>query len=356
MAKKTLKKLKIAVAMSGGVDSSVAAALLKKQGHEVAGFFLHFWHEPKAGSQENKCCSAEALLDARQVAAKIGIPLYTLNFAKIFKKEVVDNFLAEYNCGRTPNPCVRCNKRVKLGNLIKQVKKLGFDYLATGHYVNLKNGKLYKAKDKTKDQSYFLYTFSQSELKSLLFPLGGYTKKEVRGLAKKFKLLVAEKAESQEVCFITGKSHNEFLKKYLSLKPGKIKTLDNKIIGSHLGLPLYTIGQRKGIEIGGTGPYYAAKLDYKTNTLYVVNSPADKNLFKNKLTAKNVNWLVSEPKLSFFCQAVIRYRHKPVACAIKKIKGHTYQVKFKKPQRAITPGQSVVFYKGQEVLGGGIIS
>jgi len=374
---KTKNKLKIAVAMSGGVDSSVAAKLLKDQGHEVVGIFLHFLKPSYAKASEgkerdnfdlsavalaeveNKCCSAEALLDARRVADKIGIRLYTLNFAKIFKKQIINNFLDEYKKGKTPNPCVRCNKLIKLGFLIKQAKKLGFNFVASGHYVNLKekNKKfiMQAAKDKTKDQSYFLYTFNQKELASLLFPLGGYTKKQVRQLAKKFKLPVAEKSESQEICFIPDKNHNEFLRRHLKLTSGKIKTIDEKVVGSHLGLPLYTIGQRKGIEIGGTGPYYATKMDYKKNILYVVNDGNDKSLYSNKLTAKNVNWLLDdEPKFPLKCQAVIRYRHKPVECVVTKNKTN-YQVKFKEPQRAVTPGQSVVFYKKDEMLGGGII-
>ena len=345
--------------MSGGVDSSVAAKLLKDQGHEVAGIFLHFWKEEGiAGNFENKCCSAEALLDARRVADKIGIPLYTLNLAEIFKKQVVDNFLSEYGKGRTPNPCVICNKLVKLGYLIKQAKKLGFDYVATGHYVkNYKfKYKLLKAKDKSKDQSYFLYTLCQEELAHLLFPLGAHTKAQVRGLAKKFKLPVAEKPESQEICFIPEKSHNEFLKRHLKLKPGPIVMTSGKVIGQHQGLPLYTIGQRKGIKIGGTGPYYVAKFDYQSNILYVVDRYDDKILYGQELFAKNVNWLAGTwPKLPLICQAVIRYRHKPVKCVITKTSKNKFKVKFTQPQRAITPGQSVVFYQGEEVLGGGII-
>ena len=371
---KIKKKLKIAVAMSGGVDSSVVAKILKNQGHEVVGIFLHFWKEGGDSNDfENKCCSAEALLDARRVADKIGIPLYTLNFAKIFKKSVVNNFLSEYKNGKTPNPCVRCNKLVKLGLLIKQAKKLGFDFVASGHYVCLKqkNKKfsMYAAKDKNKDQSYFLYTFNQKELAHLLFPLGDYTKIQVRQLAKKFKLPVAEKPESQEICFIPNKKHNEFLKRHLKLKPGLILSLARRparhmsgwgkgeVLGKHLGLPLYTIGQRKGIEIGGTGPYYAAKMDYKKNILYVVNNSNDKILYSNKLITKNVNWLSNdEPKLPLKCQAVIRYRHKPIKCIITKDGNNSFLVKFSKPQRAITSGQSVVFYKKNEVLGGGIIN
>ena len=379
--------VKIAVAMSGGVDSSVTAALLKRQGHEVVGIFLHFWKEEeppltKGGrgdlNFENKCCSAEALMDARRVANKIHIPLYTMNFSGIFKKQVVDDFLSEYQGGRTPNPCVRCNKLVKLGRLLKQAKKLGFDYLASGHYARTRNGKLYKAKDKAKDQSYFLYTLNQNELKHLLFPLGNYTKSQVRGLAKKFKLPVADKPDSQEICFIPEKSHNEFLRRHLKLKPGLIKLLTpfNKggkgdfkceVLGRHLGLPLYTIGQRKGIAIGGAGPYYAAKMDWKKNILYVVKDGNDKRLYGKKLIAKGVNWLSgAAPKLPLKCQAVIRYGHKPIQSTVTKT-GDNYRVKFRQAQRAITPGQSVVFYsprsspkamvwgQGGEVLGGGII-
>jgi len=448
------KRRRVIVAMSGGVDSSVAAKLLKDQGHDLLGIFLHFWKDEtpltplskggktprlpftKGGGAENKCCSLEALRDARRVCQKVGLPFYTLNFSDIFKKEVVDYFLDEYKKGNTPNPCVRCNKLVKLGWLIEQAKKLGFDYVASGHYARLRreipNSKfqipnkiprprqakrggqnpkskisknndgmvyrLFRAEDKNKDQSYFLYTLTQEQLKHLLFPLGDYKKEEVRKIAKKFKLPVATKKESQEICFIPGKSHNDFLKRYLKLKPGPIKLLPHpdplpacadrlirrgeksgqsgEVIGEHQGLPLYTIGQRKGVEIGGVGPFYVAKCDYKTNTLYVVKDGNDPALYSNKLIADNVNWIAGEePKLPLVCEAVIRYGHKPVECKIEKHKNTKtrkhentrtqkhkntktqkgYSVKFKKPQRAITPGQSVVFYRKNEVLGGGII-
>jgi tRNA-specific 2-thiouridylase len=384
---------KVIVAMSGGVDSSVAAKLLSDKGREVVGIFLHFWKDnslKKNGrAPENKCCSTEALMDARRVCQKIGIPLYTLNFAGDFKKEVVDYFLNEYGKGNTPNPCVRCNKFVKLGLLIKYAEKMGFDFIASGQYAVVKKArkqeskktiyKLYRAKDKEKDQSYFLYSLTQDQLKHLIFPLGNFTKDETRKMARKFKLPVAGKKDSQEVCFIPEKSHNEFLKRHLKLKPGPIVALTpspspsqergdrgvNKaklaryeVIGKHQGLPLYTIGQRKGVEIGGTGPYYAAKFDYKKNILYVVNDANDPALFSDKLTAKNINWIFGQaPKLPFSCKAVIRYRHKAVKCRITPlIKGAGgILVKFSKPQRAVTPGQSIVFYKGEEVLGGGII-
>jgi tRNA-specific 2-thiouridylase len=361
-----IKKKKIIVAMSGGVDSSVAAKLLKDEGFESVGIFLHFWKDQKTGKNENKCCSQEALMDARRVCRKIGMPLYTLNFSNVFKKEVVDYFLNEYKRGNTPNPCVRCNKSVKLGLLIERAKKLGFNYVASGHYVKIKRPKaggsykLYRARDKEKDQSYFLWTLTQKDLSRLFFPLGDYEKTKVRKLAKKFNLPTAAKKESQEICFISGKNHNDFLKRYIKLKPGLIKTLDGKTIGEHQGLPLYTIGQRKGVEIGGIGPFYVAKSNYKTNTLYVVKNGEDLILYKKKLAIEETNWIAgTEPKFPFACEAVIRYRHKPAECKIEKLnskrKKGEYSVNFKKPQRAITPGQSVVFYRKDEVIGGGII-
>lgn len=370
-AKKT--KGRVLVAMSGGVDSSVAAQLLKNQGYDVAGVFLHFWKDDSAGPKaENRCCSLESMLDAKEVAAKIGIPLYTFNFSEPFKKAVVDNFLSEYAAGRTPNPCVVCNRKIKIGLLLKHARALGYDYLATGHYLNIKKVgreyKLFKAKDVNKDQTYFLYTFGPEELKHLLFPLGGYIKPQVRKLAEKFDLKVAHKAESQDICFLSG-DHNNFLKKYLQLKPGDIRLLEtNEKIGEHLGLPLYTIGQRRGL-VGGTGPYYVAKFDYKKNILYVVKNWNENILYQPGLIAKKVNWLSGKsPQKAFKCEAVIRYGHKAVKCTVtpknkKSIKDKKlaptysdYIVTFNKPQRAVTPGQSIVFYDKKQVLGGGLIS
>lgn len=350
------------MAMSGGVDSSVAAQLLKNQGYEVTGIFLHFWKDEKLGAKaENKCCSLESLLDAKAVANKIGIPLHTFNFAKEFKATVVDNFLSEYSSGRTPNPCVLCNRKIKIGLLLEYAKNLGFDYVATGHYLKIKDfggeRRLYKAKDTKKDQSYFLYTFNQKQLKHLLFPLGGYDKPKVRALAAKYGLVTAAKPESQDICFLSG-PHNDFLKRYLKLKPGPIKLLDSgEEIATHQGLPLYTIGQRRGIEIGGNGPYYVAKMDFKSNTLYVVRQWNEDILFAPSLTCEDSNWLSGkQPEFPLSCQAVIRYGHQAVACVVSKGKKKgELVVKFKEPQRAVTPGQSVVFYDKNRVLGGGII-
>lgn len=358
-------KGRVLVAISGGVDSAVAAALLLKQGYEVAAVFLHFWKDPSApATAENKCCSLTAMNDARAVCRKLGIPFHSFDFSAPFKKAVVDNFLEEYAAGRTPNPCIICNRRVKIGRLLEYARGLGYDFLATGHYVNIKSARgkfsLYRAKDKNKDQSYFLYTFNSEQLKQLLFPLGNYTKPQVRALAKKFGLPVAEKAESQEICFISGKHHNDFLKRNLKLKSGEIKLLDTgEVIGTHQGLPLYTIGQRRGIEIGGRGPYYAARMDYQTNDLFVARKFDDIIFYEKSLLAKDVIWTNdSAPLKSFKCQAVIRYRHPAVACRVTPPKkpGQGYLVEFDKPQRAVTPGQSVVFYKDSKVLGGGIIN
>lgn len=348
--------------MSGGVDSSVAAQLLKNRGYDVTGVFLHFWKDEKMGEKaENRCCSLESLRDAKEVAAKIGIPFHTLNFATEFKTAVVDNFLSEYAGGRTPNPCVRCNKRIKIGRLLEYADKLGFDYVATGHYLKIATyqgeRRLYRARDEKKDQSYFLYTFTQKQLKHLMFPLGRYTKPEVRRLAEKYGLITAAKPESQDICFLSG-PHNDFLKRYLTLKPGPIKLLDTgEIIGQHQGLPLYTIGQRHGIEIGGTGPYYVARLDYASGTLFVVKQWDESILYAPGLTCQENNWLSGKaPAYPYRCQAVIRYGHPAVLCTIKKgKKTGQLAVSFKKPQRAVTPGQSIVFYQKKQVLGGGII-
>jgi len=351
--------------MSGGVDSSVAAQLLKNQGYDVVGVFLHFWKDDSApeNTAENKCCSLQALLDARAVAQRVGIPLHTFNFAAPFKKEVVDYFLEEYQCGKTPNPCVKCNKKIKIGRLLEYAQGLGFDYVATGHYLNIKkvgkNIKVYCAKDKNKDQSYFLYTFAPEQWRHLMFPLGNYTKPQVRALAKKFNLPVAEKSDSQEICFIPGKHHNDFLKRYIKMKPGDVKLIDenNKVIGHHQGLPLYTIGQRRGVEIGGDGPYYVAKFDWENNDLYVVRQFDDPIFFGRELTANSVSWISGkESKMPFKCEAVIRYRHPAVKCTVEKNDTGDYLVKFVVPQRAITPGQSIVFYNKKEVLGGGVIN
>ncbi len=355
-------KNKVICAMSGGLDSSVAAALLKKQGYSVVGVFMKFWHPGKGVDCENRCCSTEAESRARKVAKILKIPFYVFNFEKEFKKRIVDYFLTEHKKGVTPNPCVVCNKEIKFGLLLEKALELDADYIATGHYArkkevrNKKQGtihKLLKAKDKNKDQSYFLWKLDQNQLKRILFPISDYTREEVLSLAKKFKLSFLVKIKkSQEICFIPTEV-NEFLEKYLKEKSGKIVDATGKIIGEHKGLWFYTIGQRKGIGLPA-GPYYVLNKDKRKNILTVTKN--EKDLYKKELIARNINWISGrEPRLPLKVQAKIRYRHRPASVKIHKLKTAGYKLTFNKPQRAVTPGQSVVFYKGQEVLGGGII-
>ncbi len=356
----TKENKKVIIAMSGGVDSSVAASLLSQKYTNLMGIFLHFWKDNDDKKEiENKCCSTKSLMDARAICDQLGFSLYTLNFSENFKKDIVDYFLDEYKNGRTPNPCVKCNKFIKLGLLIERAQELGYDYVASGHYAVVKRiankYKLFKSVDETKDQSYFLYTLNQKQLSHLLFPLGKYKKTEVRKMAEKAGLAVAKKSDSQEICFISGKSHNDFLKKHLSLVSGDIKDSDGVILGEHRGLPLYTLGQRKGIELGGDGPYYVTKLDYKNNVLYVTNNSNDLDIFSSSFLVNELNWISGEePTLPLKTEVVTRYHSSPIECELDKYKDK-YIVKLKNPERAITPGQSAVFYNGNEVLGGGII-
>jgi len=368
--------------MSGGVDSSVAAALLKRAGvdelrssprfanarvFDVIGVFMKFWKAPDNNGLVggwNRCCSPESEKRARKVATKLKIPFYVFNFEKEFKKRIVDYFLKENKKGLTPNPCVVCNKEIKFGLLLEKALKLDAGYLATGHYVrkhelttnNLQPTiyKFLKAKDKEKDQSYFLWQINQKQLKHILFPIGDYTRKDVENLARKFKLPVLKAKKSVEICFIQT-TINDFLKKYLKPKPGKIIDTQGKVIGEHEGLYFYTIGQRKGIRLSG-GPYYVLDKDLKKNRLIVTKN--EKDLYKKELVCKNVNWISGKtPKLPLKVKAKIRYRHQLASAIISRYLGSkVYSLKFKVAQRAITPGQSVVFYKGEELLGGGVIS
>ena len=336
----------VAVAMSGGVDSSVAAALLKKQGFDVIGCLMMLWPE--------KNFSDTAQKTVKKITLKLGIPFLVFDLSKEFKEKVVDYFLAEYQRGRTPNPCVKCNKEIKFGFFLKKALALGVDFIATGHYARIKNAKLLSAKDKEKDQSYFLYNLRQSQLKRILFPVGNYTKSKVKELAKDFKIANLVRLESRDICFLKGK-HQDFFKKYLKLKPGPILNTSGRRIGQHQGLPLYTIGQRKAIKIPGALPYYVLKPDFKNNTLIITDN--EKDLYEKELIAKKVNWVSKKaPKLPLKIKAKIRYLHPAnSATIIKTLAPKTCVLKFNRPQKAITPGQSVVFYQGQELLGGGII-
>lgn len=350
------------VGMSSGVDSSVAAALLQKQGFDVVGVFMHFWKEPAQNSlAENKCCSLESLEDARKVCAILGIPLYTANAEKEFKKEVVDYFLNEYKNGRTPNPCVACNEHIKFKVLFRKMLEMDGDFVASGHYAINKLGKdkkyhLFQGKDQEKDQSYFLYNFSQKQLAKILFPVGEYKKPVIRALAKKMKLPVFDKDDSQGLCFTPEKYPENFLRRHLKLKKGKIINLAGKVVGGHEGLPLYTIGQRRGINIGGDGPYYVVDKDLKKNILVVTNDEKTPAIFRKVMEVEGVSWIGDEPKLPAKLLVKNRYRNPAVSAIIKPGKGKKYRVEFDEPQRAISPGQSAVFYtKKGELLGGGRI-
>ena len=342
-----LKDERVIMAMSGGIDSSVSAALLKEKGYSVIGVFMKFWKD-KGKTCSNMCCSPESEKRARIVAQKLNIPFYVFNFEEQFKEKVVDYFLKEYKAGLTPNPCVVCNKEIKFGLLVKKLLSLKADYIALGHYAK-NNGRLFKGKDKDKDQSYFLWQLDKKILKKTLFPLENLTKPEVRKLAKKFDLPVVNIPESQEVCFIT-QTTNQFLEKHLKTRPGEIIDTNNQVVGKHNGLWFYTIGQRRGLEVQ-QGPYYVLDKDIKKNVLIVTKN--EKDLYQKELLAQKANW-ISEPKMPSKIMTKIRYGHKPSSATISK-KGNRIKVEFIKPQKAITSGQSVVFYKGQELLGGAII-
>lgn len=343
--------------MSGGVDSSVVAALIKQQGYDVIGVFMQFWYPSGESYGENRCCSLESYNEARAVAATLDIPIHKINFGRQFKKLIVDEFLNEHKSGHTPNPCVACNKFVKFDLLLKYARTVfGADYLATGHYVKLSHDKscykLSRPKDRAKDQTYFLYNLKQEQLKHLLFPLADYKKEQVRELAKKLKLAVHAKKDSQEICFV-GKSREDFLKRYLKLKPGKIVDAAGKVLGQHRGLPLYTVGQRTGLGLSG-GPWYVAKINLKKNELVVTRNSKDKLLSNKEIVCEKVNWLNNETKLSMRCQAQIRYRGKAESCRVEKV-GKRFKAIFNNPQQAVMSGQSIVFYDKDRLLGGGVI-
>lgn len=330
--------------MSGGVDSSVAAALLKKQGFDVVGVFMKPW-QPWPGL----CMWQGDREDAMRAASVLKIPLLTWDFSKEYKKEVGDYMIREYRAGRTPNPDVMCNKEIKFGLFLKKAVKEGADMIATGHYIKLRNDKLFQAKDGNKDQSYFLWTLTREQVSRCAFPAGDYTKPEIRKLAKKFGLPNHDKKDSQGVCFIGPLDMKEFLKKYIIAKKGKIIDTEGAVIGEHDGVYYYTIGQRHGLNIGnGQGPYFVIRKDVRKNIIYVGK---EKDL--NGLDAKisDINWINKKPALPARLDVKIRYRSR----SEKAILNRDGTLKFRKGVRAITPGQSAVFYRGKEMLGGGII-
>jgi len=351
----------VVCAISGGIDSAVSAALLKEAGFEVVGVFMRFWTDsPRA----NRCWSREAELRARKIAKILKMPFYVFNFEKEFKKRVVDYFLKNYQKGITPNPCVVCNKEIKFGLMLEKALRLGADFVATGHYAktsllslrfsNKEKIKLFRAKDKNKDQSYFLWRLNQRQLKKILFPLGDYRRREVQELAKYFGLgFLLKVRKSVEVCFAR-KNIDEFLKKHLKEKPGLIMDPEGRVIGEHKGLWFYTIGQRRKIRLPG-GPWWVVNKNQRKNILIVTKN--EKDLLKKKMVVKKVNWISGkEPKIPLEVKTKVRYLSGLAQSQIiKKLGRGKFLVEFKRAQRAITPGQSAVFYQGEEVIGGGII-
>jgi len=333
------------VAMSGGVDSSVAAALLKKEGYEVVAVFMKQWSPT---GRNMPCIWKQEREDAMRVAVALDIPFKTWDFSKEYEKEVVSYMIHEYRAGRTPNPDVMCNKEIKFGLFFEKAVTEGVDYIATGHYIIKKGNKLYQAKDDNKDQSYFLWTLREKQIKKCLFPIGDYIKPEIRKLAKKFKLPNAKKKDSQGVCFIGPLDVKQFLKTYIKPKKGKI-LCDRKIIGEHDGAFYYTIGQRHGLNIKlGGGPYYVISKDFKKNIIYVGK---ETELYSTECTIEKLSWINEAPIFPAKIDVKIRYRTKSIKAVLSK----NGNLKFIKPASAITSGQSAVFYRGQRLLGGGII-
>ncbi len=351
--------------MSGGVDSSVAAGLLVEQGYDVIGITMNLFSLPKDNCLDQdlrSCCGWGAVEDASRVASKLGIAHTVLNLKKSFEDLVVSNFLEEYSHGRTPNPCIRCNQFIKFDILMERARKIGASYVATGHYARIvpdsRGGQFYlkKGKDKEKDQSYFLYTVTQDQLAHTLFPVGCFTKSEIRKRAREWRLPVAERPESQEICFIPNNDYVDFLKKRIpkSFRSGPIVDREGKVLGRHRGIIRFTVGQRRGLGIAAPHPLYVLAIDAPMNQ--VVVGPNDL-LYHRNLIADRVHWISGEVDTSPIPVEVrIRYKHKEAKALVTPMDSGKVRVDFDKAQRAITPGQAVVFYNEDVVLGGGTIS
>lgn len=366
------KGAKIAVAMSGGVDSSVVAALLVEQGYDVVGFMLTMWHDSACGD-ENRCCTPESIAEARRIAGSLGFPFYVIDAKSVFFKAVIEKFIAGYSSGITPNPCLLCNRDVRWNVLLKEAEAAECQYLATGHYARImqdKNGEVHllKGKDDTKDQSYVLSFLSQSALSRTFLPLGDIEKVTVREHARRFGLEVAEKPDSQDLCFLGNSGLREFLSRMepKSLSPGKIVSPNGTVIGEHQGLPCYTIGQRKGIRIASPRPLYVIEKDLKTNTLVVGN---EENLGRKDFMIVNPTWIRPShpPEFPFECEVKTRYKAKPALCTVSVINSQAnlaseykndlvLSIRTNTPIRDITAGQGAVLYHDNEVIGAGIIT
>ncbi|UQZ82548.1 tRNA-specific 2-thiouridylase MnmA [Paenibacillus konkukensis] len=354
------KKTRVVLGMSGGVDSSVSALLLKEQGYEVIGVFMKNWDDT---DEFGHCTAEEDAEDVRRVCDQIGIPYYTVNFEKQYMDKVFQYFLDEYRKGRTPNPDVMCNREIKFGEFLHKALELGADYIATGHYarVEQKDGlyRLLRGVDNNKDQTYFLNALNQYQLSKAMFPIGHLPKPEVRAIAEKAGLATAKKKDSTGVCFIGERNFKEFLSGYLPAKPGDMMTLEGEVKGRHDGLMYYTLGQRQGLGIGGSGsgePWFVAGKDLEKNILYVVQGEKHPSLYSRGLRATDLNWIGGQlPAGPIRCTAKFRYRQPDQGVTVAFRENGRCEVTFEQPQKAITPGQSVVFYDKDVCLGGGII-
>lgn len=356
--KKKPEETRVVVGMSGGVDSSVTALLLKEQGYEVIGIFMKNWDD----TDENGFCSAtEDYEDVVKVCNQIGIPYYAVNFEKEYWDKVFTYFLDEYRAGRTPNPDVMCNKEIKFKAFLDHAKSLGADYLATGHYaqVDYHDGeyRLIRGVDENKDQTYFLNALNQEQLSKTMFPIGSLEKKEVREIAKRAELATATKKDSTGICFIGERNFKEFLSVYLPAQPGEMQTLDGEVKGQHDGLMYYTLGQRHGLGIGGAGePWFVIGKDLEKNVLYVGQGYHNEGLYSDGLIATDFNWISKKaPTEPFTCTAKFRYRQADQQVIVYPMEGNKVRIEFVERQRAITPGQACVLYDGKVCLGGGTI-
>ena len=350
---------KVVVAMSGGVDSSVAAALLREQGYDVIGMMLRLWSEP--GKEEsNRCCTPDSMAQARRVAAKLDIPFYVIDAKDVFRETVVQYFLDGYARGETPNPCLICNRQIRWTFLLEHALALEAEYMATGHYVRIQKAEggrmsLLRAVDRSKDQSYVLHVLNQEKLRRALFPIGDYPKTEIRAIADKFGLSTALRKDSQDLCFLAGEDYRNFLRRNAAelLKPGEILTREGTSVGTHTGLANYTIGQRKGLGIASPVPLYVLGKDSSTNALIV---GTQEELGSQELVARDVNWQSGEaPKEPFRAEVKIRYTAKEAEAWVTPMEADWAQVRFDAPQRDITAGQAAVFFQGDLLIGGGII-
>ena len=351
--------MKLVVAMSGGVDSSVAAAILKQEGHEVIGVTMQIWPSDKLAREVDRfggCCGLSAVEDARRVAYKLDIPHYVMNFRDIFARKVIADFCQEYSRGRTPNPCIRCNQYIKFGTLLDMTKSLDADFVATGHHARVEKDEisgryfLKKGIDRRKDQSYVLYPMTQEQLSHTRLPVGSLTKEEVREIASELALPVATKPESQEICFIPDDDYPKFLKEYIprAATPGPVFNERGDVLGMHRGILFYTIGQRKGLGISAKEPLYVTAIEPRSNAIVVGSK---QKVYGNELIASKLNWItMAELKQPITAKVKIRYLHQEAEAKISPLDKDRVNVKFKEPQMAIAPGQAVVFYDGDIVI------